>query len=361
MKKKNLIIAFTIASIFASVFVLQVIAGASFDYGELFGAPPAGEANWFAWHRTFTNGTPREILTEDQTNCDQGENIGYSEYGDGDPNVEWWIQIENFLVDPAPVDPDYPEEPATPIHMIFGGLGTTHAGTIWKKTIQWIITESETNWGVVPEDTAPGSACPIISEPVYSDGTYTVQFIGAPGYYHVYRSQNASGAGNEASNGQYFWLKSLTTAADGMATFTDVTDQVSWYVVVQADPATNTPIGCHSELGDPTAVSVIDFNALYNPEQSSVTVSWETVSEIDVVLIKLLRSENGSSQRDLIAEIIAESPGQNLGNTYTYIDESVDLLTEYSYWLELVGSDPTTVGPANVFTGIWLYMPLLLR
>lgn len=122
-----------------------------------------------------------------------------------------------------------------------------------------------------------------------------------------------------------------------------------------------TPGTYYTAVCDPTAVSVIDFKAQYAPEHASVNVSWETVSETDVVLIKLLRSENGSSQRDLIAEIFAEFPGQNVGHTYSYMDESVDLFTEYSYWLELVGTDPQIVGPANVFTGIRLFMPLLLR
>lgn len=361
MKKKNLITAFILAVSFAGLFILQVIAGATFDYGELAGAPPAGEANWFAWHRSFANGTPREILTEDQTNCELGENIGYSEYGDGDINTEWWIQIENFFVDPVPVDPYYPEEPATPIFMIFGGLGTDHAGTIWKKTIQWIITESTTDWGVVPVDAQPGSACPIISEVYSSDGLNYLDFEGAPGYYHVYRSQNASGAGNGASNGQYFYLKSVTTDANGRANFTDDTDQQSWYVVIQADPSTNTPIGCHSEPGEPTAIVISDLNAVYHHEDASVSVSWDTTSEHGIVGFKLLRSEAGSAQRELIATIDAENPGQNFGNSYLLIDESIELVKEYAYWLETIGPNSNVFGPATIMTGFKIYMPLLLR
>ena len=355
MKKKNLIIALILAVSFAGLFILQVIAGATFDYGELEGAPPAGEANWFAWHLIYPDGTPYEILTEDQTNCELGENIGYSEYGDGDTNVEWWIQIENFLFPPqtAPFADD--------IHMIFGGLGSTHSGKIWKKTIQWIITESETDWGVVPLDPSSGAACPMISEVYSSDGLNYLDFEGAPGYYHVYRSQNASGAGNGASNGQYFYLKSVTTDANGRANFTDDTDQQSWYVVIQADPSTNTPIGCHSEPGEPTAIVISDLNAVYHHEDASVSVSWDTTSEHGIVGFKLLRSEAGSAQRELIATIDAENPGQNFGNSYLLIDESIELVKEYAYWLETIGPNSNVFGPATIMTGFKIYMPLLLR
>ena len=60
-----------------------MIAGAVFDYGTLAGKaegdppPPEGTVNWVAWWDE-DNGIPYEILTEDNTNCIDGEDLGYS-------------------------------------------------------------------------------------------------------------------------------------------------------------------------------------------------------------------------------------------------------------------------------------------
>lgn len=365
MKKSKLIIALCLTALLAGITILQVFAGASFDFGELFGAPPAGEANWFAWHRTFTNGTPREILTEDQTNCELGENIGYSEYGDGDTNTEWWIQIENFLVDPAPVDPEFPLEPATPIHMIFGGLGTTHSGTIWQKTIQWIITESQTDWGVVPVSTSLSGSCPVISEYELVGGQYDFWFYGAPGYYHIYRSQNASGANNGASNGQYFWIASVNTDTYGVGTYTDVTDQESWYVVIQANPTTNAPIGCHSEPAVPTAVILSNFSGSYDLPSNSVKLSWETTSDFDIVGFNIYRSDEISPDPVKINTemLLVYQPGSMEGNQYNFSDVEVEFGQTYAYWIEIVDMEGLTMrfGPASVTTGYHVFVPILQK
>ena len=365
MKKTKLIIAICLTALLAGITILQVFAGASFDFGELFGAPPAGEANWFSWHRTFTNGTPREILTEDQTNCELGENIGYSEYGDGDINTEWWIQIENFLVDPAPVDPQYPEEPATPIHMIFGGLGPTHSGTIWEKTIEWIITESQTDWGVVPESTSLSGRCPVISEYELVDGEYSFWFYGAPGYYHIYRSQNASGANNGASNGQYFWIASVNTDVYGVGTYTDVTDQESWYVVIQADPTTNAPIGCHSETVEPTAAVLSDFSSSFDLETASVELSWETFSDADIMGFNVYRSDKISLNpvKINIEMLPVNQPGSMEGGLYSYADTEVEFGQTYTYWLDVVDFEEQTsrYGPVTQAAGFSVFVPILQK
>ncbi len=365
MKKTKLIIALCLTALLAGITILQVFAGATFDFGELDGAPPAGQANWFAWWRTFTNGTPREILTEDQTNCELGENIGYSEFGDGDANVEWWIQIENFLVDPAYVDPDYPEEPATPINMIFGGLGDTYSGTIWEKTIQWIITESQTDWGVVPESTSLSGSCPVISEYGLVDGEYSFWFSGAPGYYHIYRSQNASGANNGASNGQYFWIASVETDTFGVGTYTDVTDQESWYVVIQADPTTNAPIGCHSEPVEPTAAVLSDFSSSFNPDTASIELSWETFSDSGILGFDIYRSDENSPVIVKIntETLLVEKPGGTEGNQYSYTDAGVEIGQTYTYWLDLIDLEGQTsrFGPVTQLAGFKVFVPILQK
>jgi len=359
MKKTTLIKALIITALIICIPIAEVIAGATFDFGELFGAPPAGQANWFAWHLTLADGTPYEILTEDQTNCDLGENIGYSEYGDGDPNVEWWIQIENFLFDPRTF-------PVTdPIHMIFGGLGTTHSGTIWEKTIEWIITESATDWGVVPESTSLSGSCPVISEYELVDGEYSFWFSGAPGYYHIYRSQNASGANNGASNGQYFWIASVETDVYGVGTYTDVTDQESWYVVIQADPTTKAPIGCHSEPVEPTAAVLSGFTSSFDLETTSVDLSWETFSDANIMGFNVYRSDGISPDPIKInTEMLpVHLPGSMEGNLYSYTDAGVEFGRTYTYWIDVVDSDgqPSHYGPVTQSAGFSVFVPILQR
>jgi len=359
VKKTKLIIALCLTTLLAGITILQVFAGASFDFGELFGAPPAGQANWFAWHLTLADGTPYEILTEDQTNCELGENIGYSEYGDGDTNTEWWIQIENFLFDPRtfPV-PD-------PIHMIFGGLGATHSGKIWQKTIQWIITESQTDWGVVPLSTSLSGSCPRISDYEMVNGQYSFWFTGAPGYYHIYRSQNASGAFNGASNGQYFWIASVNTDIYGVGTYTDVTDQESWYVVIQANPTTNAPIGCHSEPTGPTATVLSSFTSSFDLETTSVKLSWETVSDSSILGFNIYRSDEITPDPVKINPemVLVYEPGAMEGNQYSYTDADVEFGQTYTYWIDVVDLETLTsrYGPVTQTAGFKVFVPILQR
>ncbi len=253
---KKFFFSLILAGVLTTAMVIQVIAGAVFDYGTLAGKaggdppPPEGSVNWTAWNYV-KDGIPQEILTEDNTNCEDGVDLGYSkEIIPPTDLVKWQIQIENFLVPPRPnIDP---------IYMIFGGIGKDWSGTIWKLTIpSWKITESITNHGVVPIHTASGAACPIIQEqPVYGEER-TVTFWGEPGYYHVYRSQNGSGhPTNNASNGRYLYLFSTTTNQSGVGVFTDSDpwDYENWYLVIQADPVTKEIIGCHSEPGEPTSI-----------------------------------------------------------------------------------------------------------
>ena len=134
--KKKLLFSSILAGVLAILAVFHVIAGSSFDFGELAGTPPVGEANWTAWPTliNLVDSRPVEILTEDNTNCELGEDIGYSEYGDGDANIEWWIQLENLLT-PIPTDT---------IQMVFGGLGPS-SGTLWRYDFSW---DKFSNFGV---------------------------------------------------------------------------------------------------------------------------------------------------------------------------------------------------------------------
>jgi len=356
--KKKWLFSSIIAGVLAIIVVVQVIAGATFDYGELPSSPPEGQANWVAWNQQgeLSPGFPYEILTEDNTNCELDEDIGYSEFGDGDTNVEWWIQIENFLYDPrtSPFSDD--------IYMVFGGLGDTYSGSLWRYTIEeWIITESQTEH--LPEDVEAfvGSPCPTLYAPIEISGDATYQFFGAPGTYHVYRSQNASGAFNGASNGQYFYLDTVDTNSFGNGEFVDNTTEESWYIVIQADPDTNEIIGCHSEPADPTNVRVFDFTAAFNLLDRVVDLAWETASEFDILGFNVLRNTSKTGGREQLNEdlIHADNSGGSGGSSYDFVDDDIARGSTYYYWIEIVetGGGRESVGPRDVHTGFFFYIP----
>jgi len=252
-----------------------------------------------------------------------------------------------------------------PIHMIFGGLGATHSGAIWEKTIQWIITESQTDWGVVPESTSLSGRCPVISEYELVDGQYSFWFYGAPGYYHIYRSQNASGANNGASNGQYFWIASVDTDIYGVGTYTDFTDQESWYVVIQADPTTNAPIVCHSEPADPTATVLSSFTSSFDLETTSVKLSWETVSDSSILGFNIYRSDEITPDPVKINPemVLVYEPGAMDGNQYSYTDADVEFGQTYTYWIDVVDLEALTsrYGPVTQTAGFKVFVPILQR
>lgn len=375
MNKKKIIIAVSVAVLLLGATAAHVIAGASFDWGDLAPVgsnpvPGAGEANWIAWTDGSiydVNSPPYEILTEDNTNCELGANLGYSEFDYTDPEMEWWIQVENFMDPPAhPPSPDK-------VFMIFGGLGPIYSGTLWNASYSWINTESFTYHGTTPISTTSGPACPVMYDPVVNLANHTAQvkFIGEPNtYYHLYRSRNASGAFNGASNGRYFHLASVMTNTWGFGTYTDNEVDYIWYIAVKADPITNLPIGCHSEPVSPTAVEVIDFQAVYDAVQPQVQLSWNTVSETNLLGFNLYRSEGlDGPQIQLNSDLIpASQSGNPDGDAYGPLtDTGLEPGNTYYYWLEVIHLDGTpsaviqsnpVIVPAAV---ILFYLPLIQR
>lgn len=377
---KKLILSVILAGVLTAAVVLQVIAGAVFDYGTLAGKaeadppPPEGAVNWIAYWRTFANGIPREILTEDSTNAEDGVDLGYSKGIINPDIVHWVLQIENFNVQPESYDPEFGEH--NPIYIVFGGVGEEFSGTLWKYTIPyWLITESITNQDKVPIHTTEGAACPIIEAQPVSGIERTVYFSGQPNaYYLVYRSRNGSGhPTNTASNGQYFYRTTATTNESGLGFFTENDDFTgpNWYLVIQADSGTNAIIGCHSEEGVPTNVRVFDFSAVYQPETHTVELAWETASELDMNGFNVLRgTSQGGEPTQINAEMIPTlgPPGDLEGNRYSFTDDALGDAQTYYYWLEIVGTSgrqervgPEMVTIANAGETYYYYLPLIMK
>jgi len=333
--------------------IVAVIAGSTYEIGTLDGIPQVGEANWTAW-RTLDvpagGGPPTKILTEDSTNFSQGPDGGYVDSAFG---PIWLLIVQNF----------YTVSHNDEINLVFGGLGPVWSGTIWQYDFNWDqLTDTYTFHDPISQSTTLSGACPMLTGGDYVNSPDDMVIIGDPyTTYYIYRTQNAGCEGCTNSNGIYLYLATIVTDASGVATYNDNTTLESWYVAVRAGDGVTALGGCHSEEINPTAVVISNFEAIYNYMEPSVSVSWETISELGLISFDLLRSEFGSTQREFVANIQAESPGQLSGHTYLYIDESIEVGKEYSYWLALVGPNHQVVGPASVFTGYRLHLPFLQK
>lgn len=344
-----------VAAVILSVLVIGVVlAGSSLDYGTVETQPPVGQVNWTAWFDNAANtlpaGMPREVMTEDATNSDLGKDQGYQLLGS---TPTWYAQIDLL---------EFGKAHDEPVSMIFGGLGAS-SGKIWVFDFVWnFLFESITAHGQVPLSTQV-EACPAITDVSSEGSSQTVSFNGLPNStYLVYRSRNASGAGNEASNGRYLYLLTVTTDGAGDATFTDISDLTSWYIVIRAD-LDNNIAGCHSEEANPTNIRLGEFTAVYNLADAAVDLTWETASEVNIVGFNIFRAEDEFGVRQKInpEQIIAKHPGENNGAVYHYQDDDLEPGKEYFYWIEVLGLDSTreSIGPRSVRTGYWIFIPFM--
>ncbi len=357
MKMKKLNVSILIAIIMTMLLIGVVVAGSSADFGYVETTPPIGEVNWLAWFdnsaNTHPEGMPIEVVTEDSTNPASGVDQGYQIFGG---ERSWILQVANMIVG---------KSHGQPIKMIFGGLGNS-SGMLWLYGFEedefiWNEYESFTTHGTVALSERTES-CPVTSE-VRVEGTIkSVTFQGLPNSsYHVYRSTTTSGAGNDASDGRYLYLKTEETNDGGLGTFTDDRDGNSWYIVIRADPETKELLGCHSEEGTPTNVREIDFSATYLPASMQIELAWTTTNETEITGFNLYRSTSEGGVRDKLnaAVIDPKQGGSALGDSYSFIDDDLVMGQEYYYWLEVLQTgDPEEIGPRTALAGWLYYFPL---
>ena len=98
----------------------------------------------------------------------------------------------------------------------------------------------------------------------------------------------------------------------------------------------------------PLAVTLASFGA--ETQAGHVSVTWETVDELDTQSFNLYRSDSASGPRALLASIPSQAPGSTQGFAYRYEDVAVQTGQTYWYWLETVSlSGVTTLhGPVSV-------------
>ncbi len=114
----------------------------------------------------------------------------------------------------------------------------------------------------------------------------------------------------------------------------------------------------------PTAVTLADFSATRGTGQ--IRLTWQTLMEIDTLGFNVYRSSSPDSgrrgQRLNEALIPAAAVGSVLGQTYEFIDDTVQPGWQYYYWLEVINLDDTQLfGPQSVNQFIGLYLPVVQK
>ena len=337
-----------------------VIAGGTFDYGMLPENP--ARANWTAW---LTNDLvpgmtiPNEIITEDNTNQNAGENQGY--ITDGVGNYYWLMQVENLT------QADNGEE----VNVVFGTIGP-YAGDVHFYSFNW---NSSTNPDIDPtyhdynneNFSSEEGTCPWIDVDQSTSGGYDIEFYGKPNQlYYIYRSQNHSDADNDASNGRYFYLASVTTDELRAGVYHDNTAVESWYIVIEAGESGSLQLnGCHSEPANPTATVLSSFTSSFDLETESVKLSWETVSDSSILGFNIYRSDEVTPDPVKINPemVLVYEPGGMGGNQYSYTDADVEFGQTYTYWIDVVDLETLTsrYGPVTQTAGFKVFVPILQR
>lgn len=112
-----------------------------------------------------------------------------------------------------------------------------------------------------------------------------------------------------------------------------------------------------------TAVTLSSVSLTVQP-QGSVTINWETESEMETIGFNLYRTNNSSPETlgmSLTYEK-AQHPGDITGAAYSYIDIGSQPNIHYYYWIEevFIGGSSDLYGPFEITTGL-IYIPLILK
>ena len=135
---------------------------------------------------------------------------------------------------------------------------------------------------------------------------------------------------------------------------------IRWRVSAK-DTSDNWTTSVIYELQTPTAVSISSFTGKVHP--GTVTLDWETASEVELVGFNIYRSDapDGVKQRLNTGMLPAQKPGEMIGATYQFSDK-VEQGQHYYYWLELITTDGTEqIDPVVLNTNYWILLPSIFR
>jgi hypothetical protein len=197
-----------------------------------------------------------------------------------------------------------------------------------------------------------------------------VNGVSAPGacvYGWIDWSRDGFGNGGDSVSGPYYFATSATqTMVFPAAPYGDPQQNV-YYIRLRLAPATisgcinpgPTGLVVGGEVEDydiyfvpppPLAVNVMSFSAA--PESDNISLTWETISEIDHLGFNLLRGTSAVEPDTQLngALIPSQAPGSPIGFDYSWQDRlALEVGTTYYYWLEVVGMDGSVVrdGPTS--------------
>lgn len=112
----------------------------------------------------------------------------------------------------------------------------------------------------------------------------------------------------------------------------------------------------------PTAVTISEPAAV--DAAQLIRVTWQTFDEREIVSFKLYRSlDPVGSDRLLVYSTAAKYKGQFLGYLYSFADTDVQPGQTYTYWLEVLHTNGTsvTMNPASATFYLKAYLPAILR
>lgn len=118
-------------------------------------------------------------------------------------------------------------------------------------------------------------------------------------------------------------------------------------------------------LAEPVqSVGLVTFTAVSN--QQSISLTWETASELDSIGFRLYRAEEETGFVLLASDIIPASGNPTTGARYAFVDETAVLNTTYTYQLTEIQANnqeielaTATVTPNNTASPIQLQPPTL--
>lgn len=115
----------------------------------------------------------------------------------------------------------------------------------------------------------------------------------------------------------------------------------------------------YTAICDPTAVIFGDMSVQLDPNLTSVTVFWNTLSEMNLFGFNVYRSETLLGTREKLNDTLIPAIYQ-IGGEYYFIDDTVLSGHTYYYWIEaLMGDGTEELGPKDIFVGSRIFLPLI--
>ena len=133
--------------------------------------------------------------------------------------------------------------------------------------------------------------------------------------------------------GVYFVDLDETTLPPDLYATTGTSDPTGTFITTAEQNYLEADFGYYAA---PTAVLLASIKAEANG--NAILLTWETVSETDLLGFEVYRADNAEDTPLRINNQIipAQSPGGISGNIYTYLDINVARGATYYYWLEIV-------------------------